>query len=404
MDSGIRQCGLAFLTSRLLVWIAGGGAYLAVGTRSPGQYDFLGITGHLGRVGNVAAAPVARWDAIWYLHIAQAGYTHRRDAAFFPVYPLLVRAAGFLTRSDIAGAALVSLVAFFAALLVLHRLTVIELGAPAAARTVLLISFFPTAMFFSAGYTEALFFALSVGVFLAAREQRWALVGMLGAAAAASRTNGVLLLVPAAIFYLYGPRGRSVFPEPDSARRQLRDRLRPRYALRRDALWLLAIPAGLGAWLIASQLIYGDAFASWHAEALFARGFAGPLSSVWRGFGDAFNALSSIFGGHPSVSGLRKLALLATALGALALLIPVFRRLPLAYGAYGLVALIAALSTPIAGHPLAATPRYIVVVFPIFMWMGWRLTARAAMWLVLCAFAAGLVYCAAMFSTWHFVA
>ena len=37
-------------------------------------------------------APLARWDAVWYLRIAHSGYgSSPARAAFFPLYPLLVR-------------------------------------------------------------------------------------------------------------------------------------------------------------------------------------------------------------------------------------------------------------------------------------------------------------------------
>src|SRR5919205_1206428 len=40
-------------------------------------------------------APLARWDSVWYLTIADSGYGgSTARAAFFPLYPLLVRALG----------------------------------------------------------------------------------------------------------------------------------------------------------------------------------------------------------------------------------------------------------------------------------------------------------------------
>src|SRR3954463_3873303 len=38
-------------------------------------------------------SPLARWDAVWYLRVAQGGYGgDQARAAFFPLYPLTVRA------------------------------------------------------------------------------------------------------------------------------------------------------------------------------------------------------------------------------------------------------------------------------------------------------------------------
>jgi Mannosyltransferase (PIG-V) len=385
LGQDVRASALAFAGSRLLVWIAGSGAFLIAGNGPDRKFDFLGLTGHLGAVGDVLAAPVARWDAVWYLHIAEHGYPHTTEAAYFPLYPLLVHVVGFVARSEVVAAALVSLVAFFVALVALHRLTELELGAAAARRTVILVAFFPAAVFFSAAYTESLFLALSVGVLLAARRERWALAGALGALAAATRSAGVLLVVPALIMY---------FAErPPDGRRW-----------RGDAAWLLLIPCGLGAFLLASQLMLGDAFATVHAQDHFHRAFAGPFSGVWRGFDESGHALSTLAGGDLTASALRKLALLVTALGALCATVGVFRRLGAAYGAYAVLALAAGLSTPQAGHPLSSSPRYVLVVFPLFMWLGAVLENRRGFAAVSALFAVGLAYCSALFATWHFVA
>jgi len=389
LGQDVRASALAFAGSRLLVWIAGAGAFLVAGNGPDRKFDFLGLSGHLGTVGDVLAAPVVRWDAIWYLHIAEHGYPRTTEAAYFPGYPLAIHAVAWVTRSAVIAAALVSLVAFFAALVALHRLTELELGADAARRTVVLIAFFPTALFFSAAYTESLFLALSVGVLLAARRERWALAGALGALAAATRSSGVLLIVPAALMYASAARARREAGTGGPGG---------------DAAWLLLIPAGLAAYLVASQLMLGDALATASAQDHFHRSFAGPFSGVWRGFGESGHALDAITGGHLTAAALRKLALLGTALAALGASVGVFRRLGAAYGAYTVLALAAGLSTPQAGHPLSSSPRYVLTVFPLFMWLGALLDDRRAFLGVAAVFAVGLAYCSALFATWHFVA
>jgi hypothetical protein len=50
-------------------------------------------------------------------------------------------------------------------------------------------------------------------------------------------------------------------------------------------------------------------------------------------------------------------------------------------------------------------PRFLLVVFPLWMWVGWLLARhRRARVPVLVASAAMLVACTAQFATWHFVA
>src|SRR4029077_2699644 len=84
-------------------------------------------------------------------------------------------------------------------------------GGPARAHdaerlAVLLTAFAPMAFFLSAVYSESLFLALSVGLFWSARKGRWAIAGALGALAGATRSVGVVLILPAVVLYLYGPR------------------------------------------------------------------------------------------------------------------------------------------------------------------------------------------------------
>ena len=57
----------------------------------------------------------------------------------------------------------------------------------------MLTAFAPMAFFFSAVYSESLYLALSVGLFLCARNGRWMWVGVLGALAGATRSTGLVL-------------------------------------------------------------------------------------------------------------------------------------------------------------------------------------------------------------------
>src|SRR5207244_3847982 len=133
------------------------------------------------------------WDSVYYVQIAQDGYTNAKQAGFFPLYPHVI---GVLGAPIITGV-LLSLVAFAAALVLFDRLAVLETGsALVARRSVWLLALFPASLFFSAVYTEGLFLALSVGAFLAARSGRWAWAGILGGLTAATRNVGVVLLVP----------------------------------------------------------------------------------------------------------------------------------------------------------------------------------------------------------------
>jgi hypothetical protein len=74
------------------------------------------------------------------------------------------------------------------------------------------------------------------------------------------------------------------------------------------------------------------------------------------------------------------------------------------YGVYTLIAIVPVLSFPYPPGPLASSLRYLVVIFPLFMWLGLVLRDPRAYAATVVAFALALAYCAALFSTGHFVA
>src|SRR3954464_10259860 len=224
-DAAVAEALRALCVSRLLVWASGAAAAALFGLSARVQlFDPGAVTRPFGPAGNALVAPLARWDSVWYLAIAHDGYPadDPRRAAFFPLYPLLVRAANTVVGSPIVAGALVSVACFAVALVLLRRLTEIELGAPAARATVWAIALFPGAVFFSAVYSDALYLALSVGSLSAARTGRWGRAGAAGALGAAARSAGVLLVVPLAVMWLAG-RDRRV----------------------RDGAWIALVPAGL---------------------------------------------------------------------------------------------------------------------------------------------------------------
>jgi len=422
-----REVWRALWSSRLFVWAAGMAAVLAFGA-GPVRNAFNppGVTRGFGWLPSLLAAPAARWDAAWYLVIAHYGYRPDLGAftasrtAFFPLYPLCLSVIAHLGVPPILAGVLLSIVALALALYGIHRLTTLELArrvpighsAPGEASrlAVLLTAFAPMAFFFSAVYSESLYLALSVGVFLCARQGRWAWVAVLGALAAATRSAGVVLLLPAAMLYLYGPREDRA---PDLLTAV---RWRPAYRLRRDFLWLGLVPAGLGVYMAYLAGSGGDALMPFHAQAVWSRHFAGPYVGVWDGAKVAFEGVRQLFsqghrvyfpaaGGSPDIDAGHNLMLLAFLLAAVPMIVGVLRMLPLAYGVYVILALALPLSYPVASQPLMSLPRFLVVLFPLSIWLAAWLTAhpRAR---VPALMGSGLLmaFFVAQFATWHWVA
>ena len=143
------------------------------------------------------------WDGRWYEAIAASGYAGAADPAlrFFPLWPLLGRAAGWLPVLD-AGAALVvaANVAALGAGVLLHRLVMNETGDNRLARrAVRLLALAPPSFVLVLAYSEALYILLALGVFLAADRRHWWAAAGAGYLAALTRPVGVLLALPMAL-------------------------------------------------------------------------------------------------------------------------------------------------------------------------------------------------------------
>ena len=322
---------------------------------------------------------LAQWDSVWFLHIARHGYDLEETAAFFPLYPLVVRGVAEVLRSDVAAAVLVSLAAGAAAVVALHRLARPLLGEGGAATTVLLVALYPIAFVFTAAYSDGLFLALAVGSFLAAVERRPLLAGFLGGLACATRLVGLALL-PALLALLW-PR----------ALRDVR-RLAP----------LLLLPAAVGAYALYLDHRLDDPWAFLHAQGVYWHRHvhpAGPLSGLWLAVEDGYRGASELVQHLPRAPhgafahrdqwaswNVVQLLLLAAAAW---LTWVAWRRLGIAYGLYSLATLLIVLTSPADLVPLVSLPRFLLGDFPLFLALGLLLRDRPAIRLwTLAAFAA----------------
>ncbi len=105
---------------------------------------------------------------------------------------------------------------------------------------------------------------------------------MLGGLAALSRNGGVALILPAAVIYLYGPRSITKATPTRWGSETVTGlrRLLPRFRLRLEAVWLLLIPAGLGAYLAYLGIRYGQALAPFNVETVWYRQTTFPGTTI----------------------------------------------------------------------------------------------------------------------------
>jgi hypothetical protein len=197
------------------------------------------------------------YDGGWYATLAERGYdagpfdaSVQHNWAFFPLHPLLWRAAAWITGElPLTGIALANL-CFLLALIVVHRLALaLDFDVGVADRAVVTLALFPVSYFFALPWTESLFLLLSAGCFLAALRERWWLAGLLAAFASATRISGLFLL-PALAILLWQSRARI-----------------------RGWTWLVLAfaPLAFAAFALHLRDITGDALAFVHIQGAFAR-------------------------------------------------------------------------------------------------------------------------------------
>jgi hypothetical protein len=364
-DRSVREALFAFVLSRTIVLII----FVLVGVMktAPDAYP-----GHLDTYISVSNAPIARLlrqevltaDVNWYIGIAEHGYEQGpfnadvpRNWAFFPLFPLSLRLASYVTGEFVLTGMLLSHLFFLLALFCLHRVCLLfGLSDADADRALFYLAVFPTSYFFSLPLPESLFLMLTVGSFYFAKRERWWLAGLCGAFASATRTTGILLFPVLALLYW--------------------QRYRPLRPWRKDVLALLLIPGGLLSFMIYLRVTTGNALAFKGAMAAWGRKtglVVGPL----------FDYLS-----HPGEVAAHwdfRFLNFAAAIIVLVCGIVLMRRRQYVLAVYTLASVLVALSSAL----LQSQARYAMVVFPVFMVLAsWGRRAKVdqlirAMFLVL---------------------
>jgi hypothetical protein len=307
-----------------------------------------------------------RWDALWYMQIAQHGYQSTDNTtAFFPLYPLLVHGVGVMVHENYALAGLiVSGTALIGALMMLNAL-VQHLACPTVARrTVLYTALFPTAFFLVAPYSESLFLLLVVSTFWCMEQRRWALAGAVGLLAGLTRAQGALLLLPMVWMWL-----------------EQRDRGEARWLP--SFFWTITPGLGLLAFTAYIRFVVGQDTAGLSTQAAWGYRVVAP-----------WNALAASVG-QARVDPIEAMNLASVVLFAV-LSILGLRRLPLPYTVYSAASIGLIVSRQMEMSPLMSVSRYMLVVFPCLVVLASFVERRNWLHQSLCA--TGLVLATMLFA------
>lgn len=146
------------------------------------------------------------WDGKWYLEIVHHGYPRHvppnvtfdmleARAAFFPLYPLAVRALDVVVPGgQVTSALLLNIVLGGLFLVLVGALARDVFDLEVAERSMILVALFPGSFVLSFAYTEALLLVLAAGCLLCLLHRRWFLAGVLAAFGTATRPNGLALV------------------------------------------------------------------------------------------------------------------------------------------------------------------------------------------------------------------
>jgi Gpi18-like mannosyltransferase len=262
------------------------------------------------------------------LGIARDGYffdpARQSSIAFAPLLPMLMRVLGRLLGSSddaylIAGI-VISNLSLLIAIGFIRAIASELFGVRTARRAVWYVLICPGTLYLSAVYPMSLMLALGSGALYFARRDKWELAGAIAMLAPLARPDGVLLFFPL------------LFEAVRSKR------------MDRRHCWLLMVPAISALWLVAQWTAFGTPFAFIQAQRMWE---PSPFITVY----------------HSSRAGL----ILGMALFFALLTLVSWIRLPVSHALYASLFLALILWS----GRLWSLPRFVVVLFPCFIALGW---------------------------------
>jgi len=392
-----RAAASAFVGTRPVMFLVGYLAIFVIGYAPQAHMNLLRVFDN-----ELMNLPV-RWDANWYLGIATSGYTYQpaagpgfqQNIVFFPALPLTMRVVALLCGGSkgayVLAGTLVSLGAFFGALVYVYLLAREELNDDESRAALWLLAAFPFAYFFGAIYTESLFLLGAAGAFYHLGRRQYVRAGVWALVVGLTKPNGFLLSVPLAILAI----------SPWLPRRIVRA-ARPRKMSEADAPGAISLAPALAAaampgvgMLFFSAFIWnltGSPFAWAQGHAAWGRHYTGLAVLVTDRYRYIANEGLTGYMSQVPLDFLNAIGVLF----ALATVWPVARRLGLAYAVFILLSLLPAL----AEGGLLSAGRLSAVLFPAFIWFAGAVPLRhRAGWIA--SFAANQALNASLFYTWR---
>jgi hypothetical protein len=314
-----------------------------------------------------------RFDANWYISLAEVGYGGiRGDDHYPPLFPILIRLLQPVFGSPfLAGLFISHLATLYIIKLLYDTFSQWREGHPARQATIFFL-IYPTSFFLFSVYTESLFLVTVLLAFQQMRKQSWIWAGLWVFCAILTRLQGAALILP--MLYLMW---------------------QDRPFLRRLSHWFgLGLPAfgGLFYLFLRSRQITDGTIpfveAEWHAR------LVPPWETYWY-------AIQTLVSGRFTFIDLLNWSIVTL---FMILLIIGWRKTPLEYNLYTVFSLLIILIRIVDTQPLISMSRYSLMLFPVFFVFG---MAGENPWLrrsIIYIFLPLNLYLSAQFFLWGWVA
>lgn len=299
--------------------------------------------------------PFNTWDTQNYLLLSKQGYgVNPMSNAFYPLYPYLIRIFTplFFNKGIIAAYAVANLISLLVPVY-MYKLTHLFATKEQAFRAAVLLLSFPTAFFMSVAYSESLYLSLCLMVFYYLFTGDMKKASLFCFLLPLARAQGLLLIVPIGILFL-----QAFFSQKGDAGV---NRMHAAGALLLPALSTLL---GMGAYFVFCRWQLGGFLAGLEAQKLYvANNSLGNLLSPFHWFLDNFINIHLQLHGYTN-----SLIDRAAFLLCLPMLFGIYRTQNRAIFAYAALTML----VPAMAGTFMSYTRYLLVVFPLFIYLGIR--------------------------------
>lgn len=277
------------------------------------------------------------FDGVHYLGIAKNFYSDQYTQAFFPLYPLLIKAFSYITfnlfeekHRLLISALLISNLAFLTALIIFYKLISETYNKNIANWSSLFLLTFPASFFFGSIYTEGLFLLLIIASFYLALHQKILLASVVGAFSSATRIVGLFLAL-----FLVNVKKKSYLP-------------------------IFIVPVGFLLYVLYLGLKFNNPFYFLTAQSVF--GQERETTSLVLLPQVIYRYLKIIFTtqGLPLANAIIELS---SVIFALTLLLISYKKVKREWALFSFVAIL----IPTLTGTFASMPRYILIAFPIYI-------------------------------------